>query len=146
RDLPAARVLLIMRRRNAALELDVAAKIELVGDMVQIALGFGLGREVLLPGPFLQQFPRKGVAVGPALGFEAGAVIAVPVPGAADPAAGLEHPHSETEFTQLVELVKARNTGTDDDGVEIRARIRPSLVRGRLRVSHALIPYHLRLR
>jgi len=139
-DLPAARVLLIMRRRDAALELDVAAQVELVGNMVQIALGLGLTSEMLLPVPFLQEFLRKGVAIGPALRIEACAGIAVPVPGAADAGAGLEHPHLEAEFTQLIELLEPGNAGTDDDCVEIRARIRPGLVRGRLRVNHALIP------
>ena len=139
-DVPAARILLIVRGGDAALELDVATQIEFVGDVIQIALGLGLAGEVLLPVPFFQQFLRKGVAVSPALGIEAGAGIAVPVPGAADAGAGFEHPHLEAEFAQLVELVEAGNAGADDDRVEIRARIRPSLVRGRLRVSHALIP------
>ena len=121
-DVPAARILLVMRGRDPALELDVAAQVELVGDVIQIALGLGLAGEVLLPVPFFQQFLRKGVAVGPALGIEAGAGIAVPVPGAADAGAGFEHPHLEAEFSQLVELVEAGNTGADDDRVEIRAR------------------------
>jgi len=36
--------------------LDVAAQIELVGDIVEVALGLGLRREALVPVPFLQQF------------------------------------------------------------------------------------------
>src|SRR5882724_8406863 len=108
--------------------------------MVQIALGLGLSGEVLLPVPFLQEFLRKGVAIGPALRIEAGAGIAVPVPGAADAGAGLEHPHLEAEFTQLIALVEAGNTRADDERVEIRPRIGRSVVCGRLRVSHALIP------
>jgi len=51
---------------HAALELDVAPQVELVGDMVQIPLGLGLAGEMLLPLPFLQQFLGKRVAVGPA--------------------------------------------------------------------------------
>src|SRR4029077_19909130 len=122
------------------LELDVATQIEFVGDVIQIALGFGLAREVLLPVPFFQQLLRKGVAVSPTFGIEAGTGIAVPVPGAADAGARFEHPRLEPEFAQLVELIEAGNPGADDDRVEIRARIRPRLVRGRLRVSHVLIP------
>src|SRR6202022_349879 len=139
-DLPAARLLTVVRCGHAAPELDVAAQVELVGDMVQIALGLGLAGEVLLPVPFLQEFLRKGVAIGPALRIEARARVAVPVPGAADAGAGFEYPRLEPEFTQLVELVEAGNTRADDDRVEIRPRIRRSLVCGRLRVSHALIP------
>ena len=131
-DVPAARVLLVMRGGNAAVELDVAAQVELVGDIVQIALGLGLAGEALGPVPFLQQLRRKGVAVGIALRIEAGAGIAVPVPGAADAGAGLEHPHLEAELAQPVELVEAGNAGADDDRVEIRSRVGLDVARCRL--------------
>jgi hypothetical protein len=55
-------------------------------------------------------------------GTVAGAGIAVPVPGAADAAAGLADPHLQPELAQLVELVKTGNAGADDDRVEIRSR------------------------
>jgi len=67
RDLPALPFLPVMRGGDAALELDVATQVELVGDIVQISLGLGLRRKALGPVPFLQQVPRKGVAVGIAL-------------------------------------------------------------------------------
>ena len=92
-DVPAARVFLVMGGGHPAPALDVAAQVELVGDVIQIALGLGLRGEVFLPVPFLQQFLREGIAVGPAFGIEAGARVAVPVPGAADAGAGLEHAH-----------------------------------------------------
>src|SRR5437870_4975778 len=117
-----------MRRRDAALELDVATQVKLVGDIVQIALGLGLTGEVFLPIPFLQEFLRKRVAIGPALRIEACAGIAVPVPGAADAGAGLEHPHLEAEFAQPVELVEAGNASADDDRVKIGSRIRLEFV------------------
>src|SRR5262249_17221518 len=139
-DVPAADILLVARGPDTALELDVATQIKFVGDVIQIALGFGLARKVLLPVPFFQQFLRKGVAVSPALRIEARARVAVPIPGAADAGAGFEHPRLEPEFAQLIELVEAGNPGADDDRVEIRPRVRRSLVYGRLRVSHALIP------
>src|SRR5262249_32883757 len=110
---------MVMRCRNAAAELDVAAQIELVGDMVQIAFGLGLRREMLLPVPFLEQFRRKRVAVGPALGIEAGAGIAVPVPGAADASTIFEYPHLQPELAELVQLIEARNAGADDDRVKV---------------------------
>ncbi len=91
---------------HPALELDVATQIELVRDIIQIALGLRLPGEVFLPVPFVQQFLRKRVAVGPALRIEPGARVAVPVPGSADAGAGLEDPHREPEFAQLVELVE----------------------------------------
>src|SRR3954454_6587521 len=47
RNLPAASLFLVMRRVDAAVELNVATQVEFVGDIVEIALGLGLGREVL---------------------------------------------------------------------------------------------------
>jgi hypothetical protein len=63
-----------MRGSDAALELDVAAQIELVGDVVQVTLGLGLAGEMLLPVPLVKQFLRERVAVGPAFGIEPGAL------------------------------------------------------------------------
>ena len=139
-DVPAARFLAVMRGGDAALKLDVAAQVEPVGDMVQIALRLRLRGEALGPIPFLQQLRRKGVAVGIALRIEAGAGIAVPVPGAADAGAGLEDACLQAELAQLVKLVEAGNAGADDDRVKIRARVGRSLLRRRLPRSHAVIP------
>ena len=108
-----------MRGGDAGLELNVAAQIEPVGDVVQVALGLGLAGEMLLPVPLVEQFLRERVAVGPAFGIEPGAWVAVPVPGAANAGAGFKYPHGEAEFSQSVELVKARDAGADDDGVEV---------------------------
>src|SRR6202020_3002141 len=94
-DVPTARGLAVMRGGDAALELDVAAQIELVGDMVQVTLGLGLAGEMLLPVPLFEQFLRERVAVGPAFGIEPGAGVAVPVPSAANAGAGFKYPHPE---------------------------------------------------
>ena len=109
-----------MRGRHRAAELHVAAQVEFVGDVVQVFQRVGLRGEMLLPVPFLQQFLGERVAVGPAFGIEAGAGIAVPVPGAADIGAGLEHPRRHAEFAQAIEHEHAGNPGADDDRVEIR--------------------------
>src|SRR5882724_7937647 len=89
---------------------------------------------MLVPVPLFQQFRRKRIAVGPAFGVEACAGITVPVPCAADVAAGFEHPGPEAEFAQLVELIKAANAGTNDDGVVLlnlhRAGRREGFVQG----------------
>src|SRR5215468_5817945 len=123
---------------HPAPELDVAAQVELVGDVIQIALSLGLRGKVFLPVPFLQQFLREGIAVGPAFGIEAGARVAVPVPGAADAGASLEHAHPEPEFAQPVELVEAGDAGTDDDGVEIHGRLSYSAVGNRWQAIHGI--------
>jgi hypothetical protein len=143
-ELPAARVLTILCGGDAAVELDVAAQVELVRDMVEIALGVGLGREVLVPVPLLEQLLREGVAVGPALRVETRARIAVPVPGAADPAAGFEDPDPQAELAQPVELIETGDAGADDDRVELGGGVGvgpwASLVPNRLRRIDAVLP------
>src|SRR6516162_2578820 len=52
--IPTARVLLVAGGADATPELDVAAQIELVSNVVQIALRLGLPGEVLLPVPFVK--------------------------------------------------------------------------------------------
>ena len=103
--------------RDCAAELNVAAQVELVGDMVQVSQRVRLGGEMLLPVPFLHQLLRERIAVGPAFGIEAGAGIAVPVPGAADVGARLEDPRGHAEFAQAVQHEHAGNAGADDDRV-----------------------------
>src|SRR5262249_39807528 len=80
--------------------------------------GFRLRREVLRPVPLFEQLLAEGVAVGVALGVEAAARIAVPVPRTADPGAGLEDADLLAQLTQTVELVEAGDAGADDDRVE----------------------------
>jgi hypothetical protein len=48
-----------MRRRNTAVELNVAAQVELVSDIVEVPLGLGLGGEVFVPVPLVEQFLRE---------------------------------------------------------------------------------------
>ena len=55
RQAPAPRALVVMRRGDPAFELDVAAQIEFVGDVVEIAQRFRLARKVFGPVPFRQQ-------------------------------------------------------------------------------------------
>src|ERR1051325_10790288 len=128
RDFPAAAVFMVVGRGDAAVELDVTAQIQLVGDKVQIALSLGLGSEVLAPIPFVEQLLRKGIAVSPAFGIETRARIAVPVPGPADIAAGLEGTHAQSELPPPVELVEAGDARTDYDRVEIEAGVGSNLV------------------
>ena len=71
-------------------EADVAPEVEPVDHVVEVALGLGLAGEVLLPLPLVEELLREEVAVGVALGVEPGAGVAVPEPGAADAAAGLD--------------------------------------------------------
>src|SRR5437899_11701312 len=97
-DVPGARVFLIVCSGYPALALDVTTQIELVGDVIQIALGLRLRGEVFFPVPFVEQFLRKGITVGPAFRIEARAGIAVPIAAAADTGAGFEYAQLEPEI------------------------------------------------
>ena len=133
---PLVRRVIPMRGRDRAAELHVPAQVELVGDVVQVFQRVGLGGEMLLPVPFLHQLLGKGIAIGPAFRIEAGAGIAVPVPGAADVAAGLEDPRGHAEFAQAVEHEHAGNAGADDDRVVSRDLILSWSFRHDVRVRH----------
>src|ERR1700722_8923441 len=77
---------------------------------------------MLRPLPFLQQLFRERVGIGVALGIETRTRITVPVPGAADIGPRLEHARPQSELAQPVELVQARHTRADDDGVVVQNR------------------------
>ncbi len=116
-DLEAPEVLLFVEHHglDVAVELHVLAQVELVGDEVQVAEVLGLRREALLPVPLVEQLLREGVAVGVALGVEAGAGIAVAVPGAAEISGRLEDRRLHTQILQTLDLVDAGDAGSDDD-------------------------------
>jgi hypothetical protein len=97
----------------------VAAEVEPVDDVVEVALGLRLPGEELLPLPLLEQLPGEHVAVGVALGVEPGAGVAVPVPGPADAAACLEQRDGEAGLPRPVELVDAGDARTDDEDIHV---------------------------
>src|SRR5690554_5248948 len=96
-----------MRRFNLAVELHVIAQIELVGDEVEIAQILRLAGEALLPVPFLEDFPREGIAVGVTLGIEAASGVTVVVPGAAKIGAALEQRCRYARVDEPLDLVDA---------------------------------------
>src|SRR4030095_7801276 len=118
---------------DARLELDVAAQVEAVGDMVGVAQDLGLGGVALGPFPFLLQLGGELVGVLHALDIAARAGVAIPVPGAAHTLAGLEDPDLETFQPQPVQHVHAAEAGADDHSIEIerhrssRSNLVPSL-------------------
>ena len=122
-DGPRPRRLVVRGRRDLRAEADVAAEVEAVDDVVQVALGLRLFGEVLLPLPFVEELLREQVRVGVALGVEPGAGVTVPVPRAADTAAGLEQLHREPGFAGAVQLVDAGDAGADDEDVDCSPRL-----------------------
>ncbi|MBV8401489.1 MAG: hypothetical protein JOZ17_22620 [Acetobacteraceae bacterium] len=59
RQFPTARLVPVLCRDDAAVELDVAMQVELVGDIIEIAFGLGLGGKALAPIPLVEQLPGK---------------------------------------------------------------------------------------
>src|SRR5581483_8884537 len=86
---------------------------------------FRLRRVLLRPAPFLQQVVREAVGIKQARHVAARARIAVPVPGAANPAAGLEALHCETRLAQAMHHVDAAEARADHDRVDALRYRRP---------------------
>ena len=122
RHIPAPRRFLVVCRGDTAVELDVLAEVEFVGDVVQVAQRLRLAGEMLAPVPFLQQLLREGVCVGVAFRIEARPRIAVPVPGPAHAGTGLQHAHAHAQFAQAEQLIHPGHAGPDDQGVIVRSR------------------------
>ena len=84
--------------RRPRVKGHIAAQVVLARDIVQIFERIGLGREVLLPIPFLQQFFVEEIAVRPAFGIKAGSRVATPIPRAANIRARFEHVKTHPKF------------------------------------------------
>ena len=118
-DLPDAGGLVERCPGDARLEAHVAAQVEAVGDMVCVAQQLGLGGVALRPFPFLLQLGRELVGILDALDVTARTGIAVPVPGAADALASLEHARRKALLTKAVQHVHAAEPSADDHRIEI---------------------------
>jgi len=104
---------------HPGVEADVPAEVEAVGDVLGVAQDLGLRGVFLAPCPLLLEFLVELVGVLDALDVAPGPRIAVPVPGPADPAAGLEHRHRQAHAAQPVQHVHAGEAGPDDHHVGI---------------------------
>ena len=121
-DLPLAGLFNIVCGQHPGLKLDVRPELETVCHMVGVAQQFRLTGVALAPRPLLLQIVRERVGILQGLGVAARSRVAVPVPGAADPAAGLEHPCRQPHAPQPVQHVHPGETRPDDDGVIGRCR------------------------
>src|SRR6476660_2943514 len=88
--------------------------------MVDVFQDLGLRAVALGPMPFLLQLIGEGIRVLHALHIAAAPGVAVPVPGDADAAGGLERAHSEAELAQTVDRVETADSCADDNRVEPR--------------------------
>ena len=120
-DRPGGRRLVPRRGRDARREAHVAPQVEPVGDVLEVRQDLRLRRVPLRPVPVLLELVRPRVRVHEALDVAAGTGVPVPVPGAADTVARLDHEHAEAEAPETVQQVDAGDARTDDDDVERRA-------------------------
>src|SRR5260370_41143302 len=125
---------------DLGLELDVAAEVEAIGDVVGIAQDLGLGGVALRPFPFLLQLGRELVGILDAFDVAACAGIAVPIPGAADALAGLEPPYPETLPSHAVQQARSAEPGPDDPRIEIERHTSSGPKRNfRSKLCHSLL-------
>src|SRR6202048_289917 len=103
---------------DTGVELNVASEVEAVSHMVDVTQDLRLRAVMLGPMPFLLQLVRKRIRVLHAFDVAATPRVAVPVPGAANAATGLEATHFEAEFTQAIDRVETADSGTDDDRIK----------------------------
>ena len=92
--------------------------------MLGVAEDLRLRGVALGPAPFLLERRVELVGVLHAFDIAARARITVPVPGAADALARLQHQRPETHGAQPVQHVETGEAGADNDGIERRGRIR----------------------
>src|SRR5215471_16352626 len=83
---------------NPGIELDIASEVETIGHMVDVTQDLGLRAVTLGPMPLLLQLVREGIGVLQAFDVAATSRVAVPVPGAANPATRLKGTHLETKL------------------------------------------------
>src|SRR5438132_6016424 len=105
---------------DPGVELNVAPEAEAVSHMVDVTQDLRLRAVALGPMPFLLQFLREGIRVLHAFDVTATPRVAVPVPGATNPATGLEGTHFEAKFTQAIDRVETADAGADDDRIKPR--------------------------
>jgi len=125
---PPAAALVPRRPHHAGRQPDVAAQVEPVGDVLEVAQDLRLLRVLARPLPLLLELLGEGVRVAVALAVAAGAGVAVPVPRAADAVAGLEHDGVEPEHVaRPVQHVEPGEPGTHDHDVDLAPPLRHRL-------------------
>lgn len=118
-QLPQVLVLQVVGVRHLCLEPDVGAKIEAVGDMIDVTQDLWLARVLFCPFPLLLQLRGEGVRVVHALHITAGTRIGVPVPGPAHAVRSLQHADAQPPSPQPIQHVQASEAGAYHDRIEM---------------------------
>ena len=109
-DVPDRRRVLEAGLLDAGAEHDVAAQVELVGDVVQVAAGSPVGWRTSPTTASRRANPGRSCTCSRRWGCPRAHRVAVPVPGAADVVAGLEGAHRETQRRAVGTPRTARRT------------------------------------
>jgi hypothetical protein len=123
-DGPDLRGVVPLDGRDARVEAEVLAHVELVRTPLEVAQDLRLRGEALAPAPLSLQLGGEGVGVEDGVEVAARPRVAVPVPGPAGPRAGVEGLDLQPEVvTQLVHRVQPGKPCADDDDVVIRLHV-----------------------
>ncbi len=117
RDQPLRSGLVELRTDDPRVELDAAAQVEEIGDVVQVREDLGLGRIALAPRPAGDDPVVEAVLVVGRLDIAARAGIAIPEPRAADAGAGLDHSRRQPARAHRVQRVQTREPRAHDQDV-----------------------------
>ena len=106
------------RGHHTGVQLHIAAQVEAIGNVVDVAQDFWLGAVAFRPFPHLLQVVGEGIGVLEAFDVAARAGIAVPEPGAANVRPGLESAHAQAHAAQAVDGVQPGQSAPDNGDVE----------------------------
>jgi hypothetical protein len=105
-------------RDDLGVERDIAAKVQPVGDEVEVGLDLGLGRHRLRPHPFLLDLVGEAVRVFDAFDVTTRTRIAVVQPCAADIFGHFQHSGAQSELPQPVQRIQPGEPRSDNQHVE----------------------------
>jgi hypothetical protein len=110
---PALPCLVVVRRHDAGVQLDVAAEIVTVGDAIEIRADLRLGGKAFGPGPLLLKLRPERIRVHDGLDVAPRARVAVLVlrSADADADADAEHVATQPELAAFIQHIKTGNAG-----------------------------------
>ena len=105
---------------NTGFKADVWAQVVTIGNVIEIALDFGLRREVFAPFPFLFKFRIETKRILKAWNIAPSSGIAVPEPRAANAARTLKNDHTEPTLAEHFQRVETRHSRANHDHVSVQ--------------------------
>src|SRR3546814_6359479 len=125
-NVPSRPIITKVGGRDEAVEANMLAEAETVGDMAEIALELGLAGEMLGPVPFGEELWREGVGVGIAFRVEPGSGITIPPPDADDIGASFQQQHAHLALQKPVKRIESREQGPNENRIIVEwGKLRP---------------------